>query len=281
MAAPTHPLFTRSIGPGIRLAIWTAISVLVVVLDSRYNSLAILRSGLASLLHPVQAVVRLPVELASEVGGYLVRHREMQKDNQALHAQHVLDAAQLHRLADLEAENAQLRSLLEVRGKSKIHTVAAEIWSISRDPFSRRVVLDKGADAGIAAGQPVVDAHGLLGQVARSYPFSSEVIMVTDPDQVVPANIQRTGQRVLVFGTGYGLEIRYQPSAADIRRGDVLLTSGIDHVYPEGLPLARVNNVVRPSSNPYAKVYCAPVANVEGSRTVVVLVKSVGEALRP
>jgi rod shape-determining protein MreC len=278
MAAPSHPLFTRSLGPGARLAIWTAISILVIVLDSRYNSLAAVRSGLATLLRPVQAVVRLPVDLSSEVGGYLVRHRVLQKENQALRAQHVLDGAQLNRLADQQAENTQLRQLLDVRAKIKLHSVAAEIWTVSRDPFSRRVVLDKGADAGIAAGQAVVDAQGLLGQVSRPYPYSSEVIMVTDPDQVVPAYVQRTGQRVLVFGSGYGLEIRYQPSAADIQRGDVLLTSGIDHVYPEGLPLARVNNVVRPSSNPYAKVYCTPVANVEGSRMVVVLVKPAGAA---
>jgi rod shape-determining protein MreC len=276
MAAPTHPLFTRTIGPGSRLAIWTAISVLVIILDSRFNSLSLLRSGLASLLLPVQAAVRIPVELSSEVSGYLVRHRVMQKDNQALVSQHVQDMAQLHRLTDLESENAQLRSLLNFRARVKNNAVAAEIWSISRDPFSRRALLDKGVDAGVAAGQAVVDAQGLLGQVARTYPFSSEVLMVTDPDQVVPAYVQRTGQRVLVFGTGYGLEIRYQPSTADIRRDGVLLTSGIDHVYPEGLPLARVSNVVRPSSNPYAKVYCVPIANVGGSRMLMVLLKPVG-----
>lgn len=277
MAAPAHPLFARTIGPGTRLAIWTAVSILVIVLDARFNSLSMLRNGLASLLRPVQTAVRIPVEVAVEMSGYLVRHRAMQVEDESLRARHVQDAAELHHLAELEVENARLRSLLDARAKTKIRTVAAEIWTVARDPFSRRVVLDKGTRAGIAAGQPVVDAQGLVGQVARAYPYSSDVIMVTDPDQAVPAYIQRTGKRVLVFGTGYGLEIRYQPSAVDIRRGDVLLTSGIDHIYPEGLPVAQVNQVLRPSSNPYAKVYCLPMANVEGSRMLMVLlVKSIG-----
>jgi rod shape-determining protein MreC len=277
MAAPAHPLFARTIGPGTRLAIWTAVSILIVVLDARFNSLSMLRNGLASLLRPMQTVVRMPVEVAAEVSGYLVRHRAMQVEDASLRALHVRDAAELHHLADLEAENTQLRSLLDARAKSKIRAIAAEIWTVARDPFSRRVVLDKGTQAGIAAGQPVVDAQGLVGQVARAYPYSSDVVMVTDTDLAVPAYVQRTGKRVLVFGTGYGLEIRYQPSAVDIRRGDVLLTSGIDHVYPEGLPLARVNQVVRPSSNPYAKVHCLPMANVEGSRMLMVLlIKPVG-----
>ena len=271
MAAPAHPLFARSIGAGTRLAIWTTVSILIIVLDARFNSLSMLRNALTSLLRPVQAVVRMPVEVAAEVSGYLVRHRTMQVEDAALRAQHVRDAAQLHQLADLEAENVQLRSLLQVRAKTKIPAVAAEIWTVARDPFSRRVVLDKGKQAGIAPVEPVVDALGLVGQVARAYPYSSDVILITDPDQAVPGYVQRTGQRVLVFGTGYGLEVRYQPSATDIRRGDVLLTSGIDHVYPQGLPLARVSQVVRPSSNPYAKVYCLPAANVEGSRLLMVL----------
>ncbi|HYP68173.1 MAG TPA: rod shape-determining protein MreC [Thiobacillaceae bacterium] len=277
MAAPVHPLFARSIGAGARLAVWTAVSILIIVLDARFNSLLMLRNGLASLLRPLQTVVRLPVDVAVEVSGFLVRHRAMQVDNASLRALHVRDAAELHQMADLQAENAQLRGLLDARAKSKIRTVAAEIWTVARDPFSRRAVLNKGTRAGIAPGQPVVDAQGLVGQIARAYPFSSDLIMVTDPDQAVPAYVQRTGRRVLVFGTGYGLEVRYQPSVADIRRGDVLLTSGIDHVYPEGLPLARVNQVVRPSSDPYAKVYCLPIANVEGSRMLMVLLtKPVG-----
>lgn len=271
MAAPAHPLFARTIGPGARLALWTAVSVLIILMDARFNSLSVLRNGLASLLRPMQEVVRMPVEVAAEVSGYLVRHRAMQVENASLRAFHVRDAADLHHLAALEAENAQLRNLLDARAKSRVRTIAAEIWTVARDPFSRRVVLDKGAQAGIAAGQPVVDAQGLMGQVVRAYPYSSDVILVTDPEQAVPAYVQRTGKRVLVFGTGYGLEIRYQPSAVDIRKGDVLLTSGIDHVYPEGLPLARVNQVARPSSNPYAKVYCLPAANVEGSQMLMVL----------
>ncbi|MGO9447010.1 MAG: rod shape-determining protein MreC [Thiobacillaceae bacterium] len=271
MAAPTHPLFTRSIGPGARLAIWTAISILVIVLDARYNKLFVLRAGLASLLRPVQQVVYLPVEVAEEVGGYLVRHRDMQKENEGLHALHLHDAVALHRLVDLEMENAQLRRILGVRAPSDFHAVSAEITAVARDPFSRRVMLDKGAAAGVAAGQAVADAQGLVGQVVRAYPLSSEVLLVTDPDQVVPAYVQRTGKRVLVFGTGAGLEVRYQPSAADIQRGDMLMTSGIDHVYPSGLPLGKVTQVIRPVSSPYSEVYCLPMANVEGSRLVLVL----------
>jgi rod shape-determining protein MreC len=271
MAAPASPLFARSIAPGVRLAIWTAISVLLIVLDSRYHALPEVRDALATLLRPIQTVVRLPVDLTAEVGGFLVRHHDMQQENARLKTQHVEDAAGLQRLADLESQNAQLRRLLDARQHIRLKTVAAEIWSVSRDPFSRRVVLDKGASQGIEAGQPVVDDLGLMGQVLHAYAYSSDAVLVTDSDQVVPAYVQRTGQRVLVFGTGYGLEIRYQPSSTDIRQGDVLLTSGIDHVYQEGLPVARVSLVLRPGSSAYAKIYCRPVANVEGSRMVIVI----------
>ncbi|MEW6133822.1 MAG: rod shape-determining protein MreC [Pseudomonadota bacterium] len=264
-------MFARAPGPAIRLLMWSALCVMLIVLDARFNALGWLRAGVVAVFYPVQLAVRAPFDLASEVSGFLTRHRALQNENAALRENSLRASAGLARLDSLQAENEELRGLLALRQNMEFGAVTAEILSTPRDPFSQRIMLDKGENFGIAAGQPVVDGTGLVGQVTRAYPFSAEVTLVTDRGHAVPVQIQRTGQRVLVFGAGSAMEVRYLPTHTDIQPGDVLVTSGIDRVYPAGLAVAKVTRVQRPTDSPYARVSCLPTAGVDKSRMLMVL----------
>ena len=271
MATPGQPMFTRALGPAARLAIWSALAIALIVLDARFSALGWLRAGVVAVFYPAQFTVRAPFSFASEVSGFLVRHRELQNENAALREANQRTAAQLARLNSLSAENDELRRLVALRQTTGFESVVAEILSTPRDPFSQRVLLDKGSNFGIQAGQPVVDGMGLVGQITRAYPFSSEVTLVTDRGHAVPAQIQRTGQRVLAFGGGTSMEVRYLPTHTDIQPGDILMTSGIDRVYPAGLTVAKVTRVERPADSPYARVSCVPMAGVDKGRVLIVL----------
>lgn len=273
-------MFTRAPGPAARLAMWSALAIVLIVLDARFSALGWLRAGVVAVFYPAQLAVRAPYDLAAEVSGFLVRHRTLQNENELLLQSNQRAQAQLAGLNVLRAENEELRRLAVLRQMTGFDSVAAEILSTPRDPFSQRVMLDKGANAGIRAGQPVVDGMGLIGQVTQAYAFSSEVTLVTDRGHAVPAQIQRTGQRVLVFGGGASMEVRYLPTHTDIQPGDILVTSGIDRVYPAGLVVAKVTRVLRPSDSPYARVNCLPLAGVDKSRLLMVL-KTQGAPRQP
>lgn len=266
-------MFTRRPGLAARLAFWAVLSIGLIVLDARFSALGWLRAGVVAMFYPVQLVVRAPFDFAAEISGYLVRHRDLQKENAALRDSQKQAAAHFARLNSLQAENEEFRRLLAMRQLSSFAGIPAEILSTPRDPFSKRVVLDKGGNAGIEEGQPVVDGMGLVGQVTRVHAFSTEVTLISDRSQAVPAQIQRTGQRVLVFGGGGNMEVRYLPNHTDIQQGDVLVTSGIDRVYPAGLVVAKVTQVLRPPDSTYARVTCLPIAGVDKSRLLMVLKK--------
>lgn len=264
-------MFTRAPGPAARLAMWSALAIALIVLDARFNAMGWLRAGVVAVFYPAQLAVRAPFDFAAEVSGFLVRHRTLQTENVILRERNQQAGAQLARLDSLRTENDELRRLIVLRQMTGFDTIAAEILSTPRDPFSQRVMLDKGTSTGIQSGQPVVDGMGLVGQVTRAYAFSSEVTLVTDRGHAVPVQIQRTGQRVLAFGGGAGMEVRYLPTHTDIQPGDILVTSGIDRVYPAGLSVAKVTRVQRPADSPYARVSCLPMAGVDKSRVLMVL----------
>lgn len=265
-------MFTRALGPAARLALWSMLALALIVLDARFGALGWLRAGVIAAFYPAQLAVRAPFDFAGEVSGFLVRHRALQTENDALRARNRQAGAQLAQLDALRAENEELRRLIVLRHMTGFDSVAAEILGTPRDPFSARIMLDKGSNAGIRPGQPVVDGMGLVGQVTRAYAFGSEATLVTDRSQAVPVLIQRTGQRVLVFGGGSGMEVRYLPTHTDIQPGDILVTSGIDRVYPAGLVVAKVTRVQRPTDSPYARVSCLPMAGVDKSRILMVLI---------
>lgn len=273
MATPGQLMFARRLGPTARLVIWLLVGLACVVIDTRYHALDGLRSGFSLLLQPARELMRAPIEVASELSGFFTRHRLLQKERDTLLAERAELAVSLNTANDLARENTELRALMQLQDRPGQQTVHAALLYQGHNWFAQRITLDQGAAAGLRSGLPVVDASGLVGQVNRVYPGSSDVMLVSSPEQLTPVVIERTGQRGLAAGSGRGrMELRYMPAHTDIRAGDRLLTSGIDRVYPAGIPVARVIRVSRSKSGPYLRVECLPLAGLDRSRAVLVLI---------
>lgn len=267
------PLFPRGPGVGARLAIYVLISIATIIADARYQALETVRNGLSAALYPFQQAAQTPLAVYQRVTGFFVNHAGLQRENQRLRQSQLDHAAALLRYRDLEQENRRLRTLLDAGARAPLHTRFAEILYMPRNPYNRRMIVDRGALQGVRAGQPVIDEAGLLGQVTRVYPYTSEITLLTDTDQPVPVLVQRNGLRAVAFGTGADgvVEVRYLPHSADIRDGDVLVTSGIDGVYPPGLPVATVTRIERSASRAFLRVECTPTAGVGRHRQVLIL----------
>ena len=207
----------------------------------------------------------------------------MKRENEALRAKQLQAASELLTLDALRAENAQIRRLVDARERLPRKTTFAEILYSGRDPFSRKVVIDKGSQHGIQAGQAVVDEVGVVGQVTRVHPLLAEVTLLTDKEQAIPVQVVRNGLRAVAYGGGDGgmLELRFMAANADIQNGDVLVTSGIDGTYPAGLPVAKVARVERDAAYAFAKISCVPAAGTEQHRQVLVLAHEANPAPAP
>ena len=275
MAGMDHappPFFKRGPAPLALLTFYIAVSLAIFVFDLRFKSLELLRQSIALVVDPVQLVAQTPGSLVDYASHYLQGMHSLQQENDELKHAKLTTAPDLQRLAQLEAENERLRKLLSVTEREKANGQVSQILYTARDPFSRKVIVDKGQQSGITAGQPAIDEAGVVGQVTRVFPFSAEITLITDKDQVVPVQVVRTGQRSVVFGLGNGqLELRYMPANADIQIGDMLVTSGLDGIYLPGFPVAKVVNIERDSAYSFARIFCVPIAGVENFGEVMVL----------
>ena len=242
------------------------------VADSRFQLTAPARAGLALALHPLQRALLAPVDAWEQAGDYA---RGMEKateaENQA-RQQLASQAVILSRAAQLQAENTRLRALLDLREALPVKGLAAEVLYEAPDPFSRRIVIDRGSHRGVRLGAPVVNDAGVLGQVTRVYPLSAEVTLLTDREATIPVLNTRTQQRGVAYGGERGvMELRFIAANADIKAGDALATSGLDGLYPPGLPVAKVAEVERRGDTSFARVGLAPVAQPDSARHVLVL----------
>lgn len=274
--AGTHPIsspfFKRGPAPLALLTFYLALSASLVVVDLRLRSLDLLRQGAAVLVDPLQRAAQTPGGLVDLARNYLEGIDTLQSENARLRHAQLVTAPNLQRLAHLEVENERLRKLLAVKEREQAKGQVAQILYTARDPFSRKIVVDKGQQGGIVAGQPVIDEAGVVGQVTRVLPFSAEVTLITDKNQAMPVQVVRTGTRSVAFGLGNGqLELKYLPANADVQAGDVLVTSGLDGIYLPGFPVARVAHVERNSAYSFARIYCTPIAGVENFGEVMIL----------
>ena len=286
----TPPPFFRQ-GPSAlaRLIAFAALSLLLLVMDARFKVLEHLRFGIATLLYPMQRTARAPGEMVSGFTGYLERQRQLLEENARLRQSELTAAERLLRSSQVESENTNLRALLAMRERLPVVAVAAETLYDARDPFTRKVVIDKGTGTGIKAGQVVVDGAGVMGQVTRAYPFVSEVSLLTDRDQAIPVQVVRNGLRAIAYGMPGGLggagetgamELRFLAANADVREGDVLVTSGIDGTYLAGLPVASITRIEREAGYAFAKIICKPAAGIDRFGQVLVLMNE-ARALPP
>jgi rod shape-determining protein MreC len=275
------PFFHRGPAPLTRVAFFAMLSVLLMVLDARFRYAEPLRQVLALAIYPIQQVATAPVTAFSHVADFFASRTALQRENETLRAEQLQAAPALLTLQALKAENDVLRQTLEARAKLPQSSIFAEIVYAGRDPFSRKVIIDKGAQHGVQLAQPVIDARGVLGQITRVHPLLAEVTLIVDKDHPVPVQVLRNGLRGVSYGSGDGatLELRHLAANAEVEPGDVLVTSGIDGIYPRGLPVARVVSVERASALEFANIVCEPESGVGRHRQVLVL--SRGEEIPP
>lgn len=267
------PFFKTGPTPLARLLIFALVSLALLIADARLNYLNALREVAAVIVYPLQRIAGAPAGIARRAAGFFVTHASLREENARLAQENLFNAARLQQLQSVQAENAHLRGLLAARERLRARSVLAEVLYAARDPFSRKVVVDKGSQQAVKSGQPVIDQVGVVGQVTRVYPWLSEVTLITDKDHLVPVLNLRNGLRAVLAGTGHdgALELRFVPLNADFQNGDRLVTSGIDGVYPPGLPVAEVSNVERDAAALFAHITCRPLAGVSSNAQVLIV----------
>jgi rod shape-determining protein MreC len=267
------PFFKTGPTPLARLLIFSALSITLLVADALFGYLTPLRRIAAAVVYPLQRIAVAPVAIARRIGEFFVTQAALRAENARLAGENLSNAARLQQLDSLEADNARLRELIGARKRLEMKVLAAEVLYAARDPFSRKLVVDKGLQNGVDAGQAVVDERGVVGQVTRVYPWLAEVTLITDKGQFVPVQNLRNGLRAVLSGTGSegALELRFIPLNADFQNGDRLATSGIDGVYPPGLPVAEVVNVERNAAQLFARITCKPLAGVASHSELLIV----------
>ena len=270
----TPPPFFRQ-GPSAlsKLTVFGALAVFLMVADVRLGVTQPLRSAVANVLYPAQWLVLQPVGWARRLANYFQNLQEAQQAQLQALRQLGAQSQRASQTEQLLLENQRLRHLLALRPRLQVQSQPAQVLYDAADPYSRRVVIDRGLVDGIGLGSPVLDESGVLGQVTRVYASVSEVTLVTDRDQAIPVLNTRTGARGVAFGdpAAQGLELRFMAANADVQAGDVLSTSGVDGIYPPGLQVARVGKVERRSDSAFARITLQPVALVQGALHVMVL----------
>ncbi len=268
-----EPLFRTGPTPLARLMIFAMLSTVLLIADARFNYLTTLRQIAAVIVYPLQRLAAAPAAMGGRIADFFVTHSALRHDNQRLTEQNLELATAAQHTAALHKENAHLRGLLGVRERVPVPSITAEILYAARDPFARKVMIDRGLQHNIEPGRPVIDHVGVIGQVTRAYPWLSEVTLITDKGHLVPVLNVRTGFRAVLAGTGDDgrLELRFIPLSADFQIGDQLVTSGIDGMYPPGLPVAEVTQVERNTAYLFAGIACKPLAGVNAGTQVLVL----------
>ncbi len=271
MAQQSLDFASERIKPTTKLIGLCILAMILLVTDNRLSVVQHAKSALLTALYPLQWVANKPVEMYQSTRTFFSSQAQLQQQNQALTQEN------LRLQAELSQKNSQLRPAQELQAlhqlqQSSIRSVAlAEVASIGRDPLSGKVIINRGSHAGVTLGQAVVDANGLLGQVTSVQQFNAQVTLLTYNQAVIPVMVARTGVRTLLYGNAQRLDLRYFPSDADLRPNDILVTSGLDDVFPAGIPVAKVMTTEKAVGTPYYRAQTAPVAALDSMRYVLVL----------
>lgn len=269
------PFFRQGPSALSKLAVCSALALFLMVADARFKMMQPMRVMLATALYPVQWLALQPVVLVQATATYFTTVASAESAQEEARKKLSLQSLRANQVEQLELENLRLRKLLDLSPRLAAPAKAAQVLYDAADPFTRKVVINKGLMHQLALGSPVLDELGVIGQVTRVYPAMSEVTLITDRDHAIPVLNARTGARGVAFGDtsthADALELRYMAANADVAVGDLLTTSGVDGVYPPGLPVARVEKVERQVDAVFARIYCVPLALVSGTTHVLVL----------
>ena len=267
------PFFRTGPSPLARLLIFATLALALLVADARLKYLDTLRQAVSVVMYPIQRIAGAPLSIFERASEFFVCSSSLRTENLKLAQESLAYSSRLQQFNALQTENAHLRKLLSARERLSPRTTLAEILYAARDPFSRKIVIDQGLQQEVRAGQPVIDGAGVVGQVTRVYPWVAEVTLITDKGHLVPVLNTRNGLRAVLGGTGndVALELKFVPLNADFENGDQLVTSGIDGVYPPGLPVAQIVNVERNAAFLFARIVCKPLAGVTNHKQVLVV----------
>lgn len=269
------PFFRQGPSALSKLAVCSAMAFFLMVADARFKVIQPVRVAVASVLYPVQWLALQPVNAVQSISVYFASLNTAQSARDAAQNLRITQSLRLNQVEQLILENERLRKLMGLRDRLQSPASPAQVMYDAADPYTRKVVIDKGMIHSIVLGSPVVDELGVVGQVTRVYPLVSEVTLLTDRDHAIPVLNTRTGARGVAFGDmsihADAMELRYMAANADVAVGDLLTTSGVDGVYPPGLPVARIEKIERRVDTAFARVYCVPLARVAGTGHVMVL----------
>jgi len=266
-------LFSQGPAVTLRMIVLVIASIVLMTVDHRWNHLEIVRSTLSHLLYPLQYTIDLPIRLYYWADETLSTHQTLLDDNRRLEDLHLQTRVQLQKLDILEKENVRLRELLSATPKLGEKILIAEIIKVDVDPYKQLIVLNKGSNDGVYRGQAIIDAQGVMGQITHVNSLSSMAMLITDASHALPVQVDRTGLRTVVFGTGTidFLSLRHMPHNADIRTGDKLITSGLGGRFPANYPVAVITKIDRPTGDDFATIQAEPLALLDQSREVLLI----------
>ncbi|MGV3654137.1 MAG: rod shape-determining protein MreC [Noviherbaspirillum sp.] len=267
------PLFKQGASARAKVIVFSLIAIVLLVVDARMRTLGAVRHAIGTALYPLQMVALLPRDALYTAGAYFTSVSALQQENALLKSRQVANAQLLQQGQHLAAENAHLRRLLQAAERVPVKSVMSEVLYDTRDAFTRKIVLDRGTQHGVVPGQPVIDDLGVVGQVTRVFPFTAEVTLLTDKDQAIAVQSVRSGVRSVAYGRGQSgvMELRFLAASADVEKGDLLVTSGLDGVFPPGLAVARVAQIESTSSDAFARIVCQPAAGVNRNKQLLIL----------
>ncbi len=269
----TPPLFRRGPPAEVRLAVLVVLALVLIVVDSQMRILEPVRNVVAQGLYPFQRAVLWPRDAVQRVDEWINAANRIRTENEALQRQRIELSQVATHAAQLAAENAQLRRLLGVTDTVGQPATVVEVLYEPPNAFHQRLVFNKGSEAGIAPGMPIIDEGGVVGQIVRVTPMTAEAAMVTDERVSIPVQVLRNGLRLIAFGSNTPgvIEVRYLAANADLRAGDTIVTSGVGGLFPAGLPVARITTVERDTASGFARALAEPLAHPERYRHFLVL----------
>ena len=278
MALDSHdrsppPFFRVGFAPLTKLIFFCALSLLLIFGDKQLQFTQPLRAGLSTLILPVQWLVMQPGEALLAIGTYFQSLDQAQKNLKAAELKVLQQSVRSQQVEQLQIENQNLRLLMELQASIAVSFQTAEVLFDVPDPYNQRILINRGLLINVALGSPVIDAGGVVGQVTRVYPLTSEVTLLTDKDQSIPVLNSRTGARNITSGDVLAglpmIELKFVPASADVKEGDLLTTSGIDGIYPAGLQVARISHIERRVDISFARIHASPLAELKGRHVLV------------
>ena len=258
---------------GVRLLVLVVLSVALMVVDARFTLLKPVRSQMSLVLMQSYWITDLPQRLWQGVASQFGSRTELVADNEKLKTENLLLQGRMQKLAALTEQNVRLRELLNSSALVNEKVEVAELIGMDPNPFTHRIIINKGERDGVVLGQPVLDARGLMGQVVELMPYTSRVLLLTDTTHSIPVQVNRNGLRAIASGTGNPerLELRHVADTADIKVGDLLVSSGLGQRFPAGYPVATVKEVIHDSGQPFAIVRAVPTAALNRSRYLLLV----------